>query len=588
MKKKWLECVLLLLVLSLGLTACGGGAEKEDDKVAKEEPKFAKKVENNRPGIAGGTLKIAIAADTQFPGIFDANFSSNSLDTTIMKGAFEPLIKYDDEGKLVNGGAADFEIDLENKKAKIILRKDLKWSDGQAVTTDDVIFPYEIIGHKDYSGVRYGSKMETIVGMKEYHEGKADKISGIKAIDDRTVEITYTEMNPAIKLAGGVLWSNATPKHVFEGIAVKDMETSEPVRKKPVTLGAFKLDKFVSGESATFVANEYYYGGKPKIDRIVKTIVPTASIVEGMKSKEYDLVEDMPVDSYDTYKDLKGYQLLGELQNAYTYLGFKMGKWDAEKSAVSYDENAKMANKYLRQAMGYAINTEAIADKFYHGLRETTNSLIISFFTSVHNPNQRGYMYDHEKAKKLLDKAGYKDIDDDGIREDPKGEKLVINFACRKNEEISQALADYMIQEWEKIGLNVELSSGRLMDSQAFYKKLQEDDPEIDVYNAAWVTGLDPAPTALYGRNSEFNYTRFASEENDQLLKELESEKTFDDSERKKAFYAWQEYAKEEAFAIPMTNYYTIMPVNNRVENLDLSSNKMDWSKLELTADKPE
>ncbi|MGG5342752.1 oligopeptide ABC transporter substrate-binding protein [Enterococcus sp. AZ192] len=586
MKKKLIGCASLLLVLSLGLAACGSGGKKEEKETAKEELKFAKEVKNEDEGIAGGTLKIAIAADTQFPGIFDSNFSSNSLDTTIMKGAFESLIKYDDEGKLVEGGPADFEIDVDNKKARIILREDLKWSDGQAVTTDDVIFPYEIIGHKDYSGVRYGSKMETIVGMKEYHEGKTDKISGIKAVDERTVEITYTEMNPAIKLAGGVLWNNATPKHVFEGIAVKDMETSDPVRKNPVTLGAFKLNKFVSGESATFVANEHYYGGKPKIDKIVKTIVPTASIVESMKSKEYDLVEDMPVDSYDTYKDLDGYQILGELQNAYTYLGFKMGKWDAEKSAVAYDENAKMANKNLRQAMGYAINTEAIADKFYHGLRDTTNSLIISFFASVHNPDQKGYTYDHEKAKELLDEAGYKDTDDDGIREDPKGEKLVINFACRKNEEISQALADYMIQEWEKIGLKVELSGGRLMDSQAFYKKLQEDDPEIDVYNAAWVTGLDPAPTGLYGRNSEFNYTRFASEENDKLLKALESDKTFDEEERKKAFYDWQEYAKKEAFVIPTTNYYTIMPVSNRVKNLVLSSEKMDWSKLELTADK--
>jgi len=587
MKKKMVSGVMLLMSVTLGLAACGGGKKEENTSSNEDATKFARAVKNEEKAIDGGTLKVAIAADTQFPGVFDANFSSNALDTKIMSGAYESLIKYDDEGKLIDGGPADLEIDVDGKKAIIKLREDLKWSDGKAVTTEDVIFPYEIIGHKDYPGVRYGSKFESIVGMKEYHEGKAETISGIKAIDDRSVEISYIEMNPAIKLAGGVIWDTATPKRLFEGIAVKDMETSDPVRKNPVTLGAFKLDKFVNGESATFVANEHYYGGKPKLAKIVKTIVPTASVVESMKAKEYDTFVDMPADSYDTYKDLEGYQILGDVDNSYTYLGFKMGKWNAEQEGVAYDEKSKMANKNLRQAMGYAINTEAIADKFYHGLRSTSNSLIIPFFKSVHNPDQKGYSYDHKKAKKLLEDAGYKDTDDDGIREDPNGDKLVINFACRKNEEISQALADYMIQEWEKIGLKVELSGGRLMDSQAFYKKLQEDDPEIDVYNAAWVTGLDPAPTGLYGRNSEFNYTRFASEENDKLLKALESEKTFDDKERKKAFYAWQEYAKEEAFAIPTTNYYVIQPVNNRVKNYLLSNKEMDWSKVELTADKP-
>ena len=54
--------------------------------------------------------------------------------------------------------------------------------------------------------------------------------------------------------------------------------------------------------------------------------------------------------------------------------------------------------------------------------------------------------------------------------------------------ETAQPLADYYVQEWKDIGLNVELSTGRLIDFQAFYDKLKNDDPEIDVFQGAWGT----------------------------------------------------------------------------------------------------
>ena len=75
------------------------------------------------------------------------------------------------------------------KKQQSKSKDNVKWSDGKAVTADDVIFPYEIIGNKDYTGIRYDDTFQNIVGMEEYHDGKADTISGIKKVDDSTVEI---------------------------------------------------------------------------------------------------------------------------------------------------------------------------------------------------------------------------------------------------------------------------------------------------------------------------------------------------------------------------------------------------------------
>ena len=57
------------------------------------------------------------------------------------------------------------------------MQEDVKWSDGEPVKVEDMIYSYEIIGHKDYTGVRYDSNFRNIVGMDEYHEGTADTIS---------------------------------------------------------------------------------------------------------------------------------------------------------------------------------------------------------------------------------------------------------------------------------------------------------------------------------------------------------------------------------------------------------------------------
>ena len=129
--------------------------------------------------------------------------------------------------------------------------------------------------------------------------------------------------------------------------------------------------------------------------------------------------------------------------------------------------------------------------------------------------------------------------------------------------ETAQPLADYYVQQWKEIGLNVTYTTGRLIDFQAFYDKLKNDDPEVDIYQGAWGTGSDPSPTGLYGPNSAFNYTRFESEENTKLLDAIDSKASFDE-ENVKSFYDWQEYAIDEAFVIPTLYRNEVLPVNDR------------------------
>ncbi|PZL69826.1 oligopeptide ABC transporter substrate-binding protein [Enterococcus plantarum] len=588
--KKLLGLITLTAVATVTLAACGGGKKSDsgNKNVETEDiSKFTMTVKNDKEAIKGGTLDVAVASDTQFKGLFSEVYYQDAYDNYYMRPSHEGLFSYDDDFVITDDGVAKLDLDVDNKKATITLKDNIKWSDGEAVTADDLIYPYEVIGNKEYTGIRYDDDFTNVVGMDEYHDGKADTISGIKKVDDQTIEVTYKEMNPGmLQLSGGVYMS-AMPKHVFKDIPIKDQEKSDAVRKNPVTFGPYYMSKIVTGESVEYLPNEHYYKGKPKLDKIVFTNVPTASIVEAVKAKKYDMVYAMPTDNYPTYKDSEGYQMLGREELAYTYVGFKLGTYDKDKGEVVMNPDAKMADVKLRQAMGYAMDNDAIGQKFYNGLRTGATTLIPPIFKTLHDTDIKGYQYDLDKAKKILDDAGYKDTDGDGLRENPKGEKLTINFASMAGGETAQPLADYYLQQWKEIGLDVKLATGRLIDFQAFYDKIKNDDPEIDVFQAAWGVNSAPSPAGLYGRNAAFNYSRFASEENDKLLKAIDSKASFDDTKRKEAYDAWQEYMFEQAPVIPTLYRNEIMPINDRVKSFTWNyEDTRDYYDIELTAEK--
>lgn len=588
--KNLLGLITLTAVVAVTLAACGGGKKSDsgNKNVETEDiSKFAMEVKNDKEAVKGGTLDVAVVSDTQFRGLFSEVYYEETYDNYYMRPSHESLFSYDKDFVITDEGPAKLDLDIENKKATVTLKKDIKWSDGETVTSDDLLYPYEVIGNKEYTGIRYDDDFTNIVGMEEYHDGKSDTISGIKKVDDLTIEISYKEVSPnLLQLSGGV-YAAAMPKHVFKDIPIKDQVQSDAVRKNPVTFGPYYMSKIVTGEAVEYLPNEHYYKGKPKLDKIVFTNVPSSSIVEALKAKNYDLVYSMPTDVYPTYKDLDGYQMLGREELAYTYVGFKLGTFDKEKGEVVTNPDAKMSDVKLRQAMGYAIDNDTVGEKFYNGLRSNATTLIPPVFKTLHDSKVKGYEYDLDKAKKLLDDAGYKDTDGDKLRENPKGEKLTINFASMSGGETAQPLTDYYLQQWKEIGLDVKLTTGRLIDFQAFYDKLKNDDPEIDVFQAAWGTGTAPSPAGLYGRNAAFNYSRFSSEENDKLLKAIDSKASFDDEKRKEAYDAWQEYMFEQAPVIPSLYRNQIMPVNDRVKSFTWNYEETkDFYTIELTAEK--
>lgn len=565
---------------------------KKDGGSTAQSPTLPSDITNDGDVIEGGTLQFALVTDSPFQGVFSYELYEDGYDADILDFMTNLIFDTDGDFLVTDEGIAKLDVDADNNKVKITIQHDdVKWSDGTPLTVEDIIYAYEIIGHPEYTGIRYDDDFKNIIGAAEYKAGTADTISGIKKIDEKTVEISMTKVSPAIYSLGDGLWGYAAPKHQLKDIPVKDLISSEAVRKSPVTLGPFKLDKLVDGESVQFVANEHYFKGKPKLDKVVLQVVPSSSIGEALRTGKYDMASSYPTNQYDGVKDLQNLSVLARPELAYSYLGFKLGKWDAKAGDAGLnitDENAKMNDANLRKAIGYAMDVEQVGERFYQGLRSRATSLIPPAFASFHDNTLEGFNYDPEKAKTLLDEAGYKDVDGDGIREDKNGEKFEIRMAGMSGSDTDEAIVEYYRQNWKEVGLDVQLTTGRLIEFNSFYDKVKADDPEIDMFMAAWGTGTNPSPLGLYGEGASFNYSRFVTPELQTLLADIDSKEAVDAEYRADAFRKWEEYMFEQATTIPTYFRTEIIPVNKRVKNYNVDyGNPTGLHEIELTADAP-
>src|SRR5699024_558407 len=223
----------------------------------------------------------------------------------------------------------------------------------------------------------------------------------------------------------------------------------------------------------------------PGMDGIDIKVIPSSSIADAVEKGDVDVALSFPTDQYPDVSEMEGVNWLANIDGAYTYIGFKLGEWDADKNEVNYKpEEMKMGDKELRRAMWHAMDNDAVGNKFYHGLRWKATSLITPYHENWHTEIEVPE-YDPEKAKQILDDAGYEDVDGDGFVEDPDGEKLEIKFASMSGGDTAEPLANYYIQSWKEIGLNVVKSNGRLIEFNTFYDMVGKDDPEIDIYQGA-------------------------------------------------------------------------------------------------------
>lgn len=538
---------------------------------------------NQGEAIDGGTITFGLVSASPFEGTLNWNFYSGNPDAKVLNWFDEGLLDWDKDYVYTNDGAATYEVAEDGRTFTFTIRDNVNWHDGKPVTAEDWLFAHEVIGNPDYDGPRYGSDFTNIEGMEDYHSGKAKTISGIKVLSEKQLQITYINSTPS--LLTGSIWIYPLAKHIFGDMDVAKISASPEVRQKPIGFGAFKVESIVPGESVVFVKNEDYWRGASKLDKVILKVINPTTVVQELKSGGVDLVDSFPVDQFPDNANMSNVEFLGNVDRAYTYIGFKLGKWDAEKKVVAPDPNAKMADVNLRKAMWAAVDNDTVGKKFYNGLRWNATTLIPPSHPEFHDAANPGVAYDPEAAKKILDDAGYKLNGE--FRTNPDGSELKINFISMTGGDIAEPLAQYYVQSWKAIGLNVTLE---MVEFNTFYDRVGqngEDDPSVDVYQGAWGVGIDVDPTGLYGKDAIFNFPRYASTENDRLLSEGVSEVAFDVEKRKEIYKEWQELMVNEIPVFPTLYRAALVPVNNRILNYGIGDGTgLYYNDIAVSADK--
>lgn len=578
MKRRMLGTFGVLLAGAALLAGCGksSSSSSSSNSGAKDAKKFPEATAT-ATAKKGGSITIAEESDTPVKGVFLNELSDSQYDSVFMQFGNETLFATDDQYKINNKGAATFKMDRKAKTVTIEVKKGVKWSDGKQVTAKDVEYSYEIIANKASQSSRYTSSLADIVGLAEYHDGKSKKISGIEMPDGengRKVVLHFKEMKPGMTQSGnGFFWESAAPYHYLKDVPFSKLQSSDKVRKNPLFFGPYKLSKLVRGQSATWVRNPYYYRGKAKLDKITISVISPNSASQSIKSKKFDMI-DVVNSQWKQVKGTKGYNFVAQIPLSYSYMGFKVGKWDKKTGSVKMNKNSKMSNRYLRQAMGYAMNVDEVTQHYTQGLSFRVKTLIPEAFGDFYDKSVKGFPLNIKKANALLDKAGYKKKKGETYRRDPNGKKLTIHLAAMSGSTNQEAIVQNYIQQWKKIGLHVTLTTGRLIEFNSFYDKVQNDDPSVDVFMAAWALSSEPTQDDLYGPKTPYNLTRFATSENTKLLKEMGSDKAFNHSYRVQKFHEWQQYMQKEAFVIPLYNEYSITAVNSKLVNYSTKPSK--------------
>ena len=597
---------LALISGMLLLASCGGindggakDAKKEAVDVSTVESQYPSYVENEGTPVEATVLKVAVVSDSPFRGIFNGFLYSDSLDGSFMASTMNGAFPIDQDLKIIldsDETPIKVSVNPEEKTVTYKINPNFKWSNGEPVTTKDIVKTYEIMANQEYitssKSLRYNKNRKAIVGIEEYNEGKADKISGLEVIDDSTMKIHLKEMTPSVYWGGNFVPEFVNAKQ-FEGIPMDKIIESDALRKNPLSYGPYVIKEIVQGEKVIFEANPYYYKGEPKIKRLEMEILPPSQQVAAIKSGKYDIVLKVSPEIFPELEKLDNINILTKKAGSMNYIAFKLGKWDEEKNEVVTDPNSKMYDLNLRKAIAYAIDMDAVSKQFYHGLSTPAKSQLSPLFPSLHNPEINGFKQDVEKAKQLLDEAGFKDVDGDGIREGKDGKPVKYTLAMMSGGEIAEPLAQYYIQQWRAIGLDVELLDGRLLDSKNFYNRVNGDDPAIDFCIAGIGFGTDPQQLAIFGKNAKFNISRYISDNLEAALDATVSKDAMNEEYRVKAYKDYEKVFMEEIPAVPILNKLDILVVNKRIKkydwrpNVDGKPNTFKWSMIEVVAPQP-
>jgi peptide/nickel transport system substrate-binding protein len=362
--------------------------------------------------------RSALASSLCFDGLLDL-----ALDGSLVPAIAESLPKVASDGLTYT----------------FALRKDVKWSDGRALTADDVLFTYNLM--IDPANKAFNSPFSA--DLSEF-------LASVSAPDQYTVVMKTKKVSAPFLAAHGHY--GILPKAVLGSVSPADLNSAAFNTAPSVVNGVFKFTSWTRGQQLTLDRNATYYRGPSNIERYVYRLIgDQGSLVPLLKTGEIDFAEIQALQLADVQSD-PNLKLASFPGGGFATFVFQLDPARAASQLFS--------DKNVRQALLLAVNRTQMVQTIYAGQAQVCDSVILPSSWAF-NPNVAPkYAYDKARAESMLDTAGWKK-NASGLRE--KGGKQlkfsILSYASRDRRPL-EVLQD----AWKQIGVTADL---RLLETTA-------------------------------------------------------------------------------------------------------------------------
>lgn len=510
MKKSFKQVIHFMAILSLLLlAACSGGASQTS---------------TDGKQSAGKSKDTLFLGMVNPPILFNPINSSDVASSWVEKFMFDSLLEMDGPLNFVPRLADSFETS-DNQTYTIKLNANANWSDGKPVTAEDLAFTLNLVANPKVE-TTVGGYISTLDGLDasgKLSEG-ATEIPSVKVIDEKTLEFkTSKPVDPnMLKEQLGVKFM-VLPKHVLKDVDPAKLSQHPFFQNPNVTNGAYKFVKYQKDQFVELVANDKYYFGKPETKKIFVKIMPAPNLVAQLQTGELDMnvasgIGKIAVQDYETVEKIKNVRTKVE-----PTIGFQTMEFNTKT----------IQDPKVRQAIAYALDRNILVDKLLKGYGEVIDGPYTSLNPYL-NKDLENYKHDPEKAKKLLEEAGW-DFN--------KPIRLVVPIGNKIREQSAPIIA----QQLQQVGLKVEVTT---YDFPTLLQKGKAGD--FDLLLIGFTLTLDPDVSMLYGSKGPYNFSGYSNSKSDELLSAGKTEPNADN--RKQIYNELQQIWNED---MPIITLYS-------------------------------
>lgn len=527
MKRLMKPLALLLAALMVTLTGCGGGGEDKGSSI-----------------VIGQSSEVANLNPMIQPRTPDSN---------VQCLIFDFLVIPDENLNYVGDLAKSWDISEDGTVYTFHLNEGVKWHDGEDFNADDVVFTLTSLASPEYTGGNEGRVM-SIIGAADYQAGNADSVEGIKKIDDYTVEITLESPNAAFL---SNMYVAILPEHILAGESPADWGNDD-FNRAPIGTGKYKFVEWEAGQYISLEKNEEYFGTQPSIDNVIVQFGADTTLVAALLNGEIDVLYNLPASEIENVEAVDGVGVYNyEMMSVY-YIGLNQ-------------LDPALSDLRVRQALAYALDKQTIVDTVYGETATVADDIFPDNHWS-HNPDVTKYEYNPEKAKELLEEAGYTMNAATGYYEKD-GQTLHLTYDMSTSTDGRQVAA--LIQQyWKAIGVEMEvieqdfatLAYSKLLPNNATEETTADS---FQCYTLGFGVEADPEEYNAYLSTStgagSWNFIHYSNPEVDELFKQQLLET--DPDARADCFHQIAKIISDDVPWIPMYNKATSAGLSDRVQN---------------------